>query len=99
MTWTNPLDRVPQIPQDWANHIIYGGALGYAVQLIGFPIWFACAVVFGIAALKKTVDYVKEAETVQVCLSKTFVTAVWPATIWAMSELANHGILVVRFFQ
>ena len=25
MTWINPLDKVPQIPQDWANHISYGG--------------------------------------------------------------------------
>ena len=25
MPFINPLDRVPQIPQDWANHICYGG--------------------------------------------------------------------------
>ena len=28
MPFINPLDRVPQIPQDWANHIVYGGASG-----------------------------------------------------------------------
>jgi len=35
MPFVNPLDRVPQIPQDWANHIVYGGALGICVQLTG----------------------------------------------------------------
>ena len=31
--WINPLDRVPQVPVDYANHLIYGGALGAAAAL------------------------------------------------------------------
>lgn len=38
MTWTNPIDRMPQIPQDWANHIAQGG------------LWVVAAVAIALAA-------------------------------------------------
>jgi hypothetical protein len=81
MSWINPLDRVPQIPRDWANHIIYGGALGLIVQLVGSS-GAALAVVFAISAAKKIVDYYKENETWQMCVGKTIVSCLWPLSIW-----------------
>ena len=86
--WINPLDRVPQVPVDWANHIVYGGLLGLAVFEIDTqwhvsrltPQQLATVVVFAAAAAKKIVDYIKEGESLAMCLGKTFVTAAWPAT-------------------
>ena len=91
MTWTNPLDRVPQIPVDWANHICQGGlysmpltALAY---LYGPPVTVheAALVGFGIMAfvsvLKKLVDYFKEGESLGVCVGKALVTVLWPASL------------------
>jgi len=81
--WTNPLDRVPQVPQDWANHVIYGGALGmlclpFTSKLV------ALAIVFAISAAKKVVDYFKEAESVQICVGKALVSCVWPLSLWLL---------------
>ena len=85
MPFINPLDRVPQIPQDWANHICYGGALGLLVQLLGQSALIALGVVFIVSAGKKIVDYFLEHETWQMCVGKTIVSCLWPLSIWAHS--------------
>jgi len=82
MTWVNPLDRLPQIPQDWANHICYGGALGLGLQVIGASSGTALAIVFAISAAKKVVDYFKEHETWKMCAGKTVVSCLWSLSIW-----------------
>lgn len=93
MPWINPLDRVPQIPQDWANHIAYGGALGL-VTLAGLNVEgvddaaaYAALAVLSIAATKKLVDYIKEGESAAVCIGKALVTAAWPTSIWLAGVL------------
>lgn len=91
--FVNPLDRVPQVPVDWANHVVYGGALGLVVLAVlevahaSDPAGSATAVVFAVAAAKKLVDYLREGESVEVCIGKAFVTAVWPASIWLAGAL------------
>lgn len=87
MSFVNPLDKVPQVPVDWANHIVYGGVLGLA--LLGAfgaldlpdPDVLAAAAVLLVACVKKLVDFVLEGEAVAVCVGKALVTALWPATI------------------
>ena len=93
MTWINPLDRGPQVPQDWANHIIQGGALGIVAALIAmkllphFDPWsIGTGMSFFVCAVKKVFDYFKEDESVQMCVGKTFITALWPATIWLFAR-------------
>ena len=81
--FTNPLDRLPQVPQDWANHVIYGGVLGMAC-LPFMPKPVAFDVVLAISAAKKVVDYFYEHETVQMCVGKALVSAVWPLTLWLL---------------
>ena len=92
MMWTNPLDRIPQIPQDWANHIAQGGiwmllAMA-ALQLCGASHYGAMHVsfwgMFAISVLKKVVDYFLEHESWQVCLGKALVTMLWPASLLAL---------------
>ena len=82
MSFVNPLDRVPQIPQDWANHIVYGGALGICVQLTGQKPVVALAIVFAISAAKKVVDYFYEHETLKMCVGKALVSCAWPLSVW-----------------
>ena len=93
--FVNPLDKVPQIPQDWGNHVAYGGALGVVTLLVltaagvGVPRAVAIAALFvlAVAAVKKTVDYFLEGESLELCLGKAVVTAVWPATFVLVLEL------------
>ena len=74
MTWTNPLDSVPQIPQDYANHYIYGQALFMAVLFATHNVVFAFAILSAVAAGKKIVDYYKEMEPLSMCVGKALVT-------------------------
>jgi len=93
--FVNPLDKVPQIPQDWGNHIAYGGALGVAALLllvaagvgISPAVVIAALFVLAAAAVKKTVDFFLEGESLEVCVGKAVVTAVWPATLVLVLEL------------
>jgi len=80
MTWVNPLDKLPQVPQDYANHLIYGGC---AVPLIilGFTPIEATLIMTGANAAKKIVDYFKEAETLTMCIGKTLIGGAWGASI------------------
>ena len=86
--WVNPLDKVPQVPNDYANHIIYGGLLGYVTMSalscfdISHPELYGTLATFLVAALKKVVDYFKEMESVQMCVYKAVITALWPFSIW-----------------
>lgn len=89
MSWMNPLDRVPQIPQDWANHIAQGGlwsilmvcllsAFGLSIQASTLLAFMVMATV---SVLKKVVDYFKEGESLSVCAGKAVVTVLWPASL------------------
>lgn len=80
MPWVNPLDKVPQIPQDWANHIVYGGVAGTAMCLV-MPRVTALAIVFAVSAAKKVVDYFKENESAAMCIGKALVSCVWTASL------------------
>jgi hypothetical protein len=81
MAWVNPLDKLPQVPVDWANHIIWGGGLGIALlALLGD--FLALLGVLVVSFAKKIVDYHLEHESLEMCVGKGFVTAVWPFTIW-----------------
>jgi hypothetical protein len=79
MAWINPLDRLPQIRQDYANHIAYGGLGSIPVALL-FNVYYALAFMFVISAVKKIVDYYKEMESWQMCVAKTFVSCIWTAS-------------------
>lgn len=79
--WINPLDRVPQVPQDWANHIVYGGLMGLGLQLVGLPAEYAFNVVAATALAKKFADFVAEGESAYVCIGKAIVTVLWPGSI------------------
>lgn len=94
-TWINPLDRVPQIPQDWANHIAQGGlwscALTALLVLLGSPLLGALTFSFYamtfVSVLKKVVDYFKAGQTVKMCVGKAVVTVLWPASLLAVANL------------
>jgi hypothetical protein len=77
----DPLDRLPQIPQDWANHVVYGGALGIAAQFAGLGAWGAAGAVLTVAALKKAWDWHYEGESIAVCVGKAIATVAWPASM------------------
>lgn len=83
----DPLDRLPQVPVDWANHIIWGGALGLfgagAGQLLSVPapLAFGAGVALLVAALKKALDFVYEKESAAECVGKALITALWPLTM------------------
>jgi hypothetical protein len=97
---TDVLDTVPQVRQDWANHVVYGGILGIAVlcalaaispQVVDVyhaDLW-ALLAVFLVAAAKKTFDYVYANETLAVCVGKALVTCVWPLSIYLTGYLPN----------
>jgi hypothetical protein len=89
VTWTNPIDWL-QIPQDWANHVVYGGVIGAALMAAHVRPAPAIAAVLAVGAAKKIVDFFKEGETAWMCVGKTIVGAVWPASIWLV-ELAQSS--------
>ena len=87
----NALDRVPQVPQDYANHLIYGGVLGAAVALAAVALvqtpaptaWLiGTAASGGVCGAKKVYDYIKAGESVAMCVGKTMVTAALPACFY-----------------
>lgn len=92
--FVNPLDQVPQVPADYANHVLYGGGLAWfvatVVHLGVYPrlaahAWLiAFLVVLFVAALKKAVDFHMEGESWRTCLAKTVVTTAVPAWILAL---------------
>ena len=78
MPWINPLDRLPQIRQDYANHIFYGGLTGMIMLFIGFSPLNSLLIALAESAIKKIVDYFKEFEDLKMCVAKTFVTVFFP---------------------
>ena len=85
--WINPLDRVPQIRSDYANHLLYGLALGAVSAAVYFfamhaslaSSWlFGTGVVLAVTAVKKIADYFMESESVAMCVGKTVITALLP---------------------
>ncbi len=95
MPFVNPLDKVPQIPRDWANHIAYGGVLGFGIWAaldlleVDYPQALATLAVLIVASLKKAVDFVEEGESAGECIGKALVTAVWPASMAFIAALGN----------
>lgn len=87
MSWIDPLDRLPPVPQDWGSHVVYGGALGLIVGVaasalaIPEPLAFGALVTFAVAAIKKGFDFALEGESFEVCLGKTLATVAWPLTL------------------
>lgn len=83
---TDPLDLVPQVPADWANHIVYGGLAGVifwgAFRALDVPFPEACATeaVLAVAGAKKLWDYLHEGQSSAVCVCTAVVTAIWPAS-------------------
>ncbi|ENH6341921.1 hypothetical protein ABWH74_005334 [Burkholderia vietnamiensis] len=84
MSWTNPIDKL-QVPQDWANHVVYGGVIGTALMAARITPEYAIAAVLAVGAAKKIVDFFKEGEPAWMCIGKTLVGAVWPASIWLVN--------------
>jgi len=80
MTWINPLDKLPQLPVDWANHSFYGGLI-FLPMFLGLPAIYAMLIVLGATAIKKIFDYFKEGESLKVCVGKTIFTAIWPICV------------------
>ena len=77
----NSFDRLPQIPSDYANHVIYGGITtlifatpAYHWLPLGQALLFAVGVAFFTTAGKKIYDYFTEHETVGMCVAKVLVT-------------------------
>ena len=95
MAWINPLDKVPQFRQDWANHIVYGGLGSILVMLALHPrlgvnvaVKYGFLLMLALAALKKIVDFIRvgpPAESAGVCLGKTIATVLWPASLYALT--------------
>ena len=96
-TWINPIDRMPQIPQDWANHIAQGGLWSCLLTalLVGFAVPLLTAVTLSFYAMtavsvaKKVVDYFKAGQTLQVCVGKAIVTVLWPASLLVVAKLLS----------
>lgn len=94
MAWINPLDKLPQIRVDWANHIAQGG-LGACVIVLAavgpFQLsWHQGALIaFGamstISVTKKVADYLLEHEPWYVCVGKALVTLLWPVSLVLVS--------------
>jgi hypothetical protein len=93
MAFVNPLDRLPQVPQSWANHVIWGGVLGAAASAaaawidLPFELEFGLGVTLIVATVKKAVDYAETQESAAECIGKVFATAVWPATLAIVGAL------------
>jgi len=79
-----------QIPQAYANHIVYGGILGL-VLLPFIGSLYALIVVFIISASKKIFDYFKEKESLKMCVIKSFVTAFYPFAIFVIVTFYKGG--------
>ena len=91
----NSLDRVPQVPQDYANHFIYGGALGLATFAISYYFYplhlslqIATLVPLVLCGVKKYMDYQPpKSESLRMCVGKTIVTALLPLSFLLASYL------------
>jgi RsiW-degrading membrane proteinase PrsW (M82 family) len=77
------LDKAPQIPQDYANHIIYAQLL-FILSLTITSKNVALLVVAAFSVGKKVVDYYKETEALQMCVSKAVVTFLSGLFLWLL---------------
>ncbi len=100
------LDEVPQITQDWANHVIYGGLLGLALAAVArvtgihhlglfrdSPLYFGLFGTAVVAIGKKVYDYFDEHETFLMCAEKALVTCFYPGVIYGVARLVKQGLL------
>lgn len=73
--WINPLDKLPQIRQDYANHVIYS-AVGTLCILLLYPKPIvAVELLTFVGVVKKVVDYFREKEPWTMCVAKAVVSA------------------------
>lgn len=100
MAWVNPLDKVPQVPVDWANHIVQGGAatcvlaglmIASGKLSVVHSVDVAAVLMLALSVVKKAADFFKEHEGIGVCVGKALVTVVWPASLVAAVHLAKGG--------
>jgi hypothetical protein len=79
--WINPIDKLlPQMRQDYANHLIYGGIV-ILFMFCDFTALQSTIIVLIVGGVKKSVDYFKEFETLKMCILKTLIGGVWGASI------------------
>ena len=79
--WINPLDiYIPQLRADYANHLFWGG-ISFLIPFfilyymgVHYADYIALLVAYSASIGKKVVDYFKEFETVQMCVTKGLVT-------------------------
>lgn len=89
------LDRVPQLPPSWANHVFYGfvGGVALMCMLAAFGVhrgdMWSFAAVLAVSAAKKLWDRFNEGESWAVCVGKTVVTATVPFAVWVTAYLPN----------
>lgn len=91
------LDKIPQLSQPDANHVVYGGLAGLVLAAIAKAtgmslqeaVVAALAVVFIITLAKKAYDYRFEAESLRVCAWKLGITLLWPASAVIIARLAR----------
>lgn len=89
----NPLDNLPTIPVDYANHVVYGGVLAFlfalALHFLGSTaeIAYATLCTFVVSGVKKILDYFLEHEAIAMCLSKTVVTAAVPGGVYLLLQI------------
>lgn len=93
------LDRLPQLDQADANHVFYGGLLGYVLLMAGIFIMgldarkaglIALAVVLVVVVAKKIYDHIYWAESVEICVIKVFLTILWPASLLFALVIAHQ---------
>jgi hypothetical protein len=94
MSLSSILDSVPQVPSDYSNHLIYGGALGLATFAICYYFYplhlslqIATAIPFVLCLVKKVDDHLVKNETIGMCVGKTVVTALLPVMFLLASYL------------
>lgn len=83
MAWTNPLDKIPQIPQDYANHMLWSafGWLILVVLSVNPNLSLTLMIALGIG--KKIVDFTMEGESLSICIKKSVISAIGAMIPWA----------------
>lgn len=98
MTWINPLDKIPQLRVDWANHIFWSGITGTACLFLGaipfhifqvFTPQTAFLIALAQSLVKKSFDYFVGGEGWGICLAKGFISPFFPFAFYVYT-LIKH---------
>lgn len=96
MTWINPLDKIPQLRVDWANHIFWSGITGTACLFLGliplgvfhiFTPLTAFLIALAQSLIKKSFDHFVGGECWGICLAKGFISPFFPFAFWFYTYL------------